>query len=52
MHFVINARSVTTPTNTVSLTKELDILPGKETFAEEPEVGKLLQELKSTPVRC
>ena len=32
--------------------KELYFLTGMETFAEEPKFGKLLRELKLTPVRC
>ena len=33
-------------------TKGLYILTGTETFAKEPKFGKLLRELKSTPVSC
>ena len=36
----------------INVTKELYILTEMETFAEEPEFGKLLRELKSTPVWC
>ena len=32
--------------------KELYILPGTKTFAEEPKFGNLLRELKSTPGQC
>ena len=40
------------PNSTLCALEELYILPGMETFAKEPKFGKLLQELKSTPVRC
>ena len=41
----------TTPNGLVTLSKELYILTGMETFAKEPEFLKLLRELKSTPAR-
>ena len=43
--------SETTPMVKTCVTKELYILTGMETFAKEPELLKLLRELKSTPVR-
>ena len=45
-------QSTTTPTNVVSLFKELYILTGIETFAKEPGFLNLLRKLKSTPMRC